>query len=218
MPLSLNVLAISAIKLEIKIRRLLCTRWEYFQKHVIRIYCNGQLRIRGMIKHKREKAQSHKLNNLRLKTLKLNLKSNRNIFITGAISRDIKRKGEGVETQSAFPNRSILLVHSRVSVSGKKFFSLLSGSELRARFFERADIIALLDVRASSEHSRKASSSSVLSHSLAALFILFWDPCTTPIPPYLFFFFFFFSAHPRRRNDFSELCVSMTMVQNSARD
>lgn len=84
-----------------------------------------------------------------------------------------------------------------------------------ARFFERSDIIALLDVRAPSEHSRKASSSFVLSHSLAALFILFSDPCTSysSLP-----FFFLLSANARRRNDFSGLCVSMTMVQNSARD
>lgn len=81
-------------------------------------------------------------------------------------------------------------------------------------FFERSDIIALLDIRAPSEYSRNASSSSVLSHSLVALFILFSDPFTSysSIP------FFLLSANARRRNDFSGLCVSMTMVQNSARD
>lgn len=146
--------------------------------------------------------------------MQLNLKSNRRIFITGAISRDTKRKEKAWRR-----NRRFLIVLSFWSILaflfGKKFFSLLSGLELCARFFERSDIIALLDVRASSEHSRKASSSSVLSHS-AALFILFWDPCTAPIPPYLFFFLL--SANARRRNDFSGLCVSMTMVQNSARD
>lgn len=86
--------------------------------------------------------------------------------------------GRGWTQSASFPKRPIL-VHPRVSISGKKFLSLLSPGWNCARFFERSDIIALLDVRAPSEHSRKASSSFVLSHSLAALFILFSDPCTS---------------------------------------
>lgn len=123
-----------------------------------------------------------------------------------------KKKRDSVETQSApFPNRPILLVHLRVSIR-KRFLPLPSGLELRT-LFSKGRILSPYSTFVLRASTRNASSSSVLSHSP--------PPSSSsrihapPIPPY---FFFLLSANARRRNDFSGLCVSMTIVQNSAQD
>lgn len=144
-------------------------------------------------KHDR-KAQTYKFidKQLKLKNLKFNLRSDRSMFTVDVISRDASREKREITWRRN--RRRFLIVLSFWSIPA--FLSGRGSCPFSpdwncAHFFERSDIIALLDVRAPSEHSRNASFSSVLSHSLAALFILFSDPCTSYSSLPLFFFFFF---------------------------
>jgi len=101
-----------------------------------------------------------------------------------------------------------ILAHPLASLSRDRQFLLRRLAKLRA-LFRKIALLSPYSISASCfERAALERRPPPPSYFSSPIFLLLL----------LFLFSFLLSADARRRNDFSGLCVSMTMVQNSARD